>query len=77
MYFVSSILSIVSLVAFGVFNYTVTKYVLDPAVATGLKWSSLGAACSLIFAVQVPRRHISRDPANNLVAARYRVTDVH
>ena len=53
MYFVSSILSIVSLIAFGVFNFIVAKKELEPGLETGLKWASLGAACTLVFAVQV------------------------
>jgi hypothetical protein len=53
MYFVSSILSIVSLIAFATFNYLVASRELDPHIETGLKWASLGAACTLVFAVQV------------------------
>ena len=53
MYFVSSILSILSLIAFGTMGYIMATWELDKAVETALKWSSLGAACTLVFAVQV------------------------
>ena len=36
-----------------VFNYIVAKKELEPGLETGLKWASLGAACTLVFAVQV------------------------
>ena len=53
MYFVSSIMSILSLIAFGTMNYLVAVKELDKDVESVLKWASLGAACTLVFAVQV------------------------
>jgi len=50
---VSSILSILSLIAFGAMSYIVDNWTLEKGVETGLKWASLGAACTLVFAVQV------------------------
>jgi hypothetical protein len=46
-------MSIVSLVTFGTFNYIIAFRKLDATLETGLKWASLGAACTLVFAVQV------------------------
>ncbi len=48
-----SIMSIVSLVTFGTLNYIIAVRELDATLETGLKWASLGAACTLVFAVQV------------------------
>ena len=53
MYFVSSLLSIFSLVVFATCNYIVATKELDDHIESGLKWASLGAACLLVFAVQV------------------------
>jgi hypothetical protein len=53
MYFASSILTIISLIAFATFNYIVATKELDNNIESGLKWASLGAACLLVFAVQV------------------------
>ena len=53
MYFASSILTIISLIAFATFNYIVATQELDNNLESGLKWASLGAACLLVFAVQV------------------------
>ena len=60
MYFVSSILSIVSLLAFATFTNILSSHDLSPESTQGLRWASIGASCLLIFSVQVKaRKHIT------------------
>ena len=46
-------MTIASLIAFAAFTHIVADVDLSEPVKTGLKWSSLAAACFLVFAVQL------------------------
>ena len=53
MYFVSSLMTVTSLVGVATFNFLLTHHDLAPEAAPYLKWATLAAAGALVFAVQL------------------------